>query len=159
MLSARSGAREENRTPDLLITSELLYRLSYPGVPRTEVREVSSIQADGRTPEARSLRCCGADRPHKPPRARRPGDGRQPVVRQGGSRGGAPDRPGAEPGQQVPLEAHMSADRWAELGLKEGDKLLVLPRKARVFLQTSAQGVERRFGDALRVNPEKLAQL
>jgi sulfate transport system ATP-binding protein len=69
------------------------------------------------------------------------------------------DRPGAEPGQQVPLEAHMSADRWVELGLKEGDKLLVLPRKARVFLQTSAQGVERRFGDALRVNPEKLAQL
>ena len=26
-----SGAREENRTPDLLITSELLCRLSYPG--------------------------------------------------------------------------------------------------------------------------------
>src|SRR6266581_4715609 len=25
------GAREENRTPDLLITSELLCRLSYPG--------------------------------------------------------------------------------------------------------------------------------
>jgi hypothetical protein len=25
------GAREEIRTPDLLITSELLYRLSYPG--------------------------------------------------------------------------------------------------------------------------------
>ena len=28
---ARPGAREENRTPDLLITSELLCRLSYPG--------------------------------------------------------------------------------------------------------------------------------
>ena len=25
------GAREENRTPDLRITSALLYRLSYPG--------------------------------------------------------------------------------------------------------------------------------
>jgi sulfate transport system ATP-binding protein len=69
------------------------------------------------------------------------------------------DRPGAEPGLQVPIEAHMSADHWVELGLKEGDKLLVLPRKARVFLQASAQGVERRFGDALRVDPEKLAQL
>ncbi len=30
----RLGAREENRTPDLLITSELLYRLSYPGNTR-----------------------------------------------------------------------------------------------------------------------------
>jgi hypothetical protein len=27
-------AREENRTPDLLITSELLCRLSYPGGKR-----------------------------------------------------------------------------------------------------------------------------
>ena len=28
---AQCGAREENRTPDLRITSALLYRLSYPG--------------------------------------------------------------------------------------------------------------------------------
>ena len=30
-LSRLRGAGEENRTPDLLITSEPLYRLSYPG--------------------------------------------------------------------------------------------------------------------------------
>ncbi len=28
-----SGAGEMNRTPDLLITNELLYRLSYTGIP------------------------------------------------------------------------------------------------------------------------------
>ena len=33
-----------------------------------------------------------------------------------------------------PLEAHMNADRFDELGLKEGEMLLVSPRKARVFL-------------------------
>jgi sulfate transport system ATP-binding protein len=32
------------------------------------------------------------------------------------------------------LEAHMNADRFDELGLKEGEMLLVSPRKARVFL-------------------------
>ncbi len=37
-------------------------------------------------------------------------------------------------GPQQALEAHMSADRFDELGLKEGEKLLVSPRKARVFL-------------------------
>ena len=31
LTSAELGAREENRTPDLRITSALLYRLSYPG--------------------------------------------------------------------------------------------------------------------------------
>ena len=32
LLTRPIGAREENRTPDLLITSELLCRLSYPGM-------------------------------------------------------------------------------------------------------------------------------
>jgi hypothetical protein len=35
----------------------------------------------------------------------------------------------------------MSADRFDELGLKEGEKLLVSPRKARVFLNASTQSV------------------
>ena len=32
MLILQGGAREQNRTADLLITNELLYQLSYPGV-------------------------------------------------------------------------------------------------------------------------------
>jgi sulfate transport system ATP-binding protein len=44
-------------------------------------------------------------------------------------------------GPQQALEAHMSADRFDELGLKEGEKLLVSPRKARVFLNASTQSV------------------
>jgi sulfate transport system ATP-binding protein len=40
-----------------------------------------------------------------------------------------------------PLEAHMNADRFDELGLKEGEMLLVSPRKARVFLHASPQGM------------------
>jgi hypothetical protein len=34
----KHGAWEENRTPDLRITSALLYRLSYPGILRWERR-------------------------------------------------------------------------------------------------------------------------
>ena len=46
-----NGAREENRTPDLRITSALLYRLSYPGVRR-------NVSGAGRTdpPRRRSVR-------------------------------------------------------------------------------------------------------
>jgi sulfate transport system ATP-binding protein len=33
------------------------------------------------------------------------------------------------------IEAQMPADRFRELGFKEGDKLVVSPKKARVFLQ------------------------
>lgn len=41
-----------------------------------------------------------------------------------------------QPGRHDPLiEAQMSADRYRELGLKAGDKLVVSPKKARVFLQ------------------------
>ncbi len=36
------GAGEENRTPDLLITSELLYQLSYPGGNEDRIRRVST---------------------------------------------------------------------------------------------------------------------
>jgi sulfate transport system ATP-binding protein len=36
------------------------------------------------------------------------------------------------------IEAQMSAARFRELGLKEGDKLVVSPKKARVFLQPSS---------------------
>jgi hypothetical protein len=32
-----NGAGEMNRTPDLLITNELLYRLSYTGTPRVGI--------------------------------------------------------------------------------------------------------------------------
>ncbi len=40
------------------------------------------------------------------------------------------------PGGHDPLiEARMSADRFRELGFKEGDTLVVSPKKARVFLQ------------------------
>jgi hypothetical protein len=35
-------AWEENRTPDLRITSALLYRLSYPGLARTDTRDAPS---------------------------------------------------------------------------------------------------------------------
>jgi len=33
------------------------------------------------------------------------------------------------------IEAHLSADRFKELGIQEGDTVVVAPRKARVFLQ------------------------
>ena len=39
-----TGAREQNRTADLLITNELLYQLSYPGGPQT-------VSADGPVPD------------------------------------------------------------------------------------------------------------
>ena len=50
---------------------------------------------------------------------------------------------GSHGGHRVaqPLEAHMNADRFDELGLKEGEMLLVSPRKARVFLHASPQGM------------------
>jgi hypothetical protein len=38
MTSDALGAGEGIRTPDLLITSELLYRLSYPGEGRESIR-------------------------------------------------------------------------------------------------------------------------
>jgi hypothetical protein len=42
------GAREENRTPDLRITSALLYRLSYPGwaSPRYWLTPMASFWRD-----------------------------------------------------------------------------------------------------------------
>lgn len=33
-------------------------------------------------------------------------------------------------------EAQMAAERFRQLGLKEGERLVVLPRKAKVFLET-----------------------
>ena len=36
------------------------------------------------------------------------------------------------------IEAHLSADRFKELGIQEGDTVVVAPRKARVFLQPQA---------------------
>ncbi|MDR2127817.1 MAG: TOBE-like domain-containing protein, partial [Burkholderiaceae bacterium] len=35
------------------------------------------------------------------------------------------------------IEAHLPADEYRALGLKEGDPVLVSPRKARVFLETA----------------------
>src|SRR5699024_10004278 len=63
-LPSRSGAREENRTPDLFITSELLYRLSYPGAGMSNVSAVPSGRAhrDGTR---------GADQPSCASRMRR----------------------------------------------------------------------------------------
>jgi len=41
----------------------------------------------------------------------------------------------AAPGHDTLVEAHMSANEFRDLGLKEGDKVVVSPQKARVFLQ------------------------
>ena len=46
-----------------------------------------------------------------------------------------PDTASATPGQDRLIEAQMSCERFAELGLKQGEKLLVSPRQAKVFLQ------------------------
>jgi sulfate/thiosulfate transport system ATP-binding protein len=48
-----------------------------------------------------------------------------------------PEVNGTQPqGQNPPIEAHLSAEQFRELGIQEGDRVLVSPRKARVFLQT-----------------------
>ncbi len=47
-----------------------------------------------------------------------------------------PENPSQPDGHDPLIEAQMAAERFAALGLKEGDKLVVSPRKARVFLQS-----------------------
>ncbi len=44
----------------------------------------------------------------------------------------------SRPGQDPLIEARMSAERFKELGFREGDTLVVSPKKARVFLQPQA---------------------
>ena len=46
-----------------------------------------------------------------------------------------PENPSQPDGHDPLIEAQMAAERFHALGLKEGDKLVVSPRKARVFLQ------------------------
>jgi sulfate transport system ATP-binding protein len=46
-----------------------------------------------------------------------------------------PHTPSVAPGQDRLIEAQMSCERFAELGLRQGEKLLVSPRQAKVFLQ------------------------
>ncbi len=46
-----------------------------------------------------------------------------------------PENPSQPDGHDPLIEAQMPAERFAALGLKDGDKLVVSPRKARVFLQ------------------------
>ena len=46
-----------------------------------------------------------------------------------------PRTPSAKQGQDRLIEAQMSCERFAELGLKQGEQLLVSPRQAKVFLQ------------------------
>src|SRR3954468_22260981 len=41
-------------------------------------------------------------------------------------------------GPDAVIEAQMTAERYREMGLQEGDKLLATPRQARVFLETGA---------------------
>jgi sulfate transport system ATP-binding protein len=41
----------------------------------------------------------------------------------------------ADGSQTKLIEAHLTADRFKELGIKEGDTAVVAPRKVRVFLQ------------------------
>jgi hypothetical protein len=48
-----------------------------------------------------------------------------------------PENPNQPDGHDPLIEAQMSAERFAAMGFKEGDKLVVSPRKARVFLQGS----------------------
>ena len=49
-----------------------------------------------------------------------------------------PVAPPANGDQPKLIEAHLSADRFKELGIQEGDTVVVAPRKARVFLQPEA---------------------
>jgi sulfate/thiosulfate transport system ATP-binding protein len=46
-----------------------------------------------------------------------------------------PHTPTVAPGQDRLIEAQMSCERFAELGLRQGEKLLVSPRQAKVFLR------------------------
>ncbi len=46
-----------------------------------------------------------------------------------------PENPSQPDGHDPLIEAQMAAERFHALGLKDGDKLVVSPRKARVFLQ------------------------
>ena len=48
-----SGAREESRTPDLLITSEPLYRLSYSGIGGAETEPSGHPSSHPATPGLR----------------------------------------------------------------------------------------------------------
>ena len=46
----------------------------------------------------------------------------------------------SQPGGQDPLiEARMPAERFRQLGFQEGERLLVTPRRARVFLRETAE--------------------
>ena len=49
-----------------------------------------------------------------------------------------PQNTSAPPGHDPLIEAHLSAEQYRQLGLQEGDTLVVQPRKARVFLQPEA---------------------
>jgi sulfate transport system ATP-binding protein len=46
-----------------------------------------------------------------------------------------PQTPSVTLGPDRLIEAQMSCERFAELGLRQGEKLLVSPRQAKVFLQ------------------------
>ena len=48
------GAREESRTPDLLITSEPLYRLSYSGIGGAETEPSLNSSSHAATPGLRA---------------------------------------------------------------------------------------------------------
>ncbi len=80
--SADLRAREGIRTPDLLITSELLYRLSYPGIPASLARLLAAIGAKEEL------------RKHQPHRE---------VAVQSGSRAACPQRP-ADSGTRQDLQ-------------------------------------------------------
>jgi sulfate transport system ATP-binding protein len=49
-----------------------------------------------------------------------------------------PLEPPANGAKPALIEAHLPADRFRELGIREGDTVVVSPRKARVFLQPQA---------------------
>ena len=53
-LGPAGGAREESRTPDLLITSEPLYRLSYSGIGEAETEPVLNSSSHAATPGLRA---------------------------------------------------------------------------------------------------------
>jgi hypothetical protein len=53
-VDAKSRAGKGTRTPDLLITSELLYRLSYPGAATESTAAAFSWKAKIRTRAARA---------------------------------------------------------------------------------------------------------
>ena len=55
--NGRNGAGKRNRTSDLLITNQLLYRLSYSGVKGKEFRRARRASARGRSARRDFLAC------------------------------------------------------------------------------------------------------